>query len=190
MTIQIYDTTLRDGTQRVGISLSCNDKLRIARKLDELGVAFIEGGWPGSNPKDVEFFKRAQDVLWRNALIAAFGSTCAAKNVPEDDANIQALIQANTPVCTVVGKSWTLHVTEVLQTTQENNLRIITESLAYLKSQGRRIIYDAEHFFDGYKADKSYALETLQAAVRGGAETLVLCDTNGGSMPWEITQIV
>jgi 2-isopropylmalate synthase len=189
MTIQIYDTTLRDGTQRVGISLSCADKLRIARKLDELGVAFIEGGWPGSNPKDVEFFKRAQDIQWQNALIAAFGSTCSARSVPEEDANIQALLQANTPVCTVVGKSWTLHVTDVLQTTLDNNLRIIKESLLYLRSLGRRVIYDAEHFFDGYKADPGYALETLKAAVSGGAETLVLCDTNGGSMPWEITHI-
>ncbi len=163
MTIQIYDTTLRDGTQRVGISLSCADKLRIARKLDELGVAFIEGGWPGSNPKDVEFFDGRSRCNWRTALIAAFGSTCRVHSLPEEDANIQALLQANTPVCTVVGKSWTLHVTEVLQTTLDNNLRIITESLAYLKSQGRRVIYDAEHFFDGYKADPAYALETLQS---------------------------
>jgi 2-isopropylmalate synthase len=190
MTIQIYDTTLRDGTQRVGISLSCADKLRIARKLDELGVAFIEGGWPGSNPKDVEFFERAQDIHWQTALITAFGSTCSAQSIPEEDANIQALIQAHTPVCTVVGKSWTLHVTDVLQTNLDNNLRIIAESLSYLKAQGRRVIYDAEHFFDGYKADAGYALETLRAAARGGAETLVLCDTNGGSMPWEIVDVV
>src|SRR6185436_191315 len=188
--IQVYDTTLRDGTQREGISLSCDDKIRIARKLDELGVAFIEGGWPGSNPKDAEFFERAREVKWENALITAFGSTCRANGGPEDDANIKALLDAQTPVCTVVGKTWTLHVTDVLRTTLEDNLRIIEVSLAYLKSHGRRVIYDAEHFFDGYKADPAYALETLKAAVRGGAETVVLCDTNGGTMPWEITEIV
>ncbi len=188
--IQIYDTTLRDGAQREGISLSCVDKLRIARKLDELGVAFIEGGWPGSNPKDAEFFERARDIEWQTALIAAFGSTCRVGGGPEGDANILALLDARTPVCTVVGKTWTLHVTEVLRTTLDDNLRIVEQSLAYLRAQGRRVIYDAEHFFDGYKADPTYALETLRAAVRGGAETVVLCDTNGGSMPWEITETV
>lgn len=188
MNIQIYDTTLRDGTQREGISLSCADKLRIARRLDELGFAFIEGGWPGSNPKDVEFFERARDLEWKNACIAAFGSTCRAGGSPEDDTNILALLEAQTPVCTVVGKTWTLHVTEVLRTSYEENLRIIEQSLAYLRSQGRRVIYDAEHFFDGYKADPVYALETLKAAVRGGAETVVLCDTNGGNLPWEIAE--
>ena len=187
--IQIYDTTLRDGTQREGISLSCMDKVRIARKLDDLGVAFIEGGWPGSNPKDAEFFERARDLEWQTASIAAFGSTCRARGAPEDDANIRALLDARTPVCTVVGKTWTLHVTEVLRTTLDDNLRIVEASLAYLRAQGRRVIYDAEHFFDGYKADPVYALETLQAAARGGAETVVLCDTNGGSMPWEIADI-
>ena len=188
--IQIYDTTLRDGAQREGLSLSCADKLRIARQLDELGVAFIEGGWPGSNPKDAEFFERARNIEWQTALIAAFGSTCRVGGRPEDDANILALLDARTPVCTVVGKTWTLHVTEVLRTTLDDNLRIIEQSLAYLRAQGRRVIYDAEHFFDGYKADPTYALETLRAAVRGGAETVVLCDTNGGSMPWEIAETV
>ena len=187
--IQIYDTTLRDGTQREGLSLSCADKIRIARKLDELGVAFIEGGWPGSNPKDAEFFERARDLRWENALIAAFGATCRVQGGPDDDANIRALLDAHTPVCTVVGKTWTLHVTDVLRTTLDDNLRIIEQSLAYLRAQGRRMIYDAEHFFDGYQADPAYALETLRAAVRGGAETVVLCDTNGGSMPWEIAAI-
>ncbi len=188
--IQIYDTTLRDGTQREGISLSGSDKIRIARKLDDLGVAFIEGGWPGSNPKDAEFFERARSIQWEHALIAAFGSTCRAKGGPEDDANIKALLDSRAPVCTVVGKTWTLHVTEVLRTSFDDNLRIIEQSLAYLKSQDRRVIFDAEHFFDGYKADPVYALETLKAAARGGAETLVLCDTNGGTMPWEITEIM
>jgi 2-isopropylmalate synthase len=188
--IQIYDTTLRDGTQSEGFNLSANDKVRIARKLDELGVAFIEGGWPGSNPKDVEFFERAREIEWKNAKITAFGSTCRAKGGPADDANIQALLDSGAPVCTIFGKTWTLHVKEVLQTTFEDNLRIIEQSVAYLRAQNRRVIYDAEHFFDGYKADRAYALETLKAAIRGGAETLVLCDTNGGTLPWEVEQIV
>jgi 2-isopropylmalate synthase len=188
--IQIYDTTLRDGTQRAGISLSAADKIRVAHRLDELGFAFIEGGWPGSNPKDAEFFERARDVPWRTASIAAFGSTCRVQGSPDDDANIQALLHAQTAVCTVVGKTWTLHVTDVLRTTLDDNLRIIEESVKYLRAEGRRVIYDAEHFFDGYKADSAYALDTLRAAVRGGAETIVLCDTNGGTMPWEITEIV
>ena len=188
--IQVYDTTLRDGTQREGISLSCVDKLRIARKLDDLGVMFIEGGWPGSNPKDAEFFERARDVEWHTAAISAFGATCRVQAGPDDDANIQALLSAHTPVCTVVGKSWTLHVTDVLRTTLDDNLRIIQASVAYLRDQGRRVIYDAEHFFDGYRADPAYAVETLRAAIRGGAETVVLCDTNGGSLPWDLTDIV
>jgi 2-isopropylmalate synthase len=190
MNIQIYDTTLRDGTQSEGFTLSSNDKIRIAQKLDELGVAFIEGGWPGSNPKDVEFFERARDMQWKNALIAAFGSTCRVKGGPEDDANIRALLDSQTPVCTIFGKTWTLHVKDVLLTTLEDNLRIIEQSVACLKANGKRVIYDAEHFFDGYKADSSYASETLSAAIRGGAETVVLCDTNGGTMPWEIEHII
>ena len=188
--IQVYDTTLRDGTQRKEISLSCEDKLRIAHKLDDLGVAFIEGGWPGSNPKDAEFFKQAQHIPWKTALITAFGATCRANAQPAEDANIRALLEANTPVCTVVGKSSIMHVRDVLVATLEENLRIIEQSLAYLASQGRRVIYDAEHFFDGYKENPQYALETLRAAVRGGAETLVLCDTNGGAMPWEISDTI
>lgn len=188
--IQIYDTTLRDGTQSEGFTLSGNDKIRIAHKLDELGVAFIEGGWPGSNPKDADFFERARDLEWKNALIAAFGSTCRVKGGPEDDANIKALIDSHTPVCTIFGKTWTLHVTEVLRTTPDDNLRIIEQSVAYLKANGKRVIYDAEHFFDGYKADSAYALETLQAAIRGGTETIVLCDTNGGTMPWDLERII
>ncbi len=188
--IQIYDTTLRDGTQSEGFNLSANDKVRVAQKLDDLGVAFIEGGWPGSNPKDVEFFERARDMQWKHALITAFGSTCRVKGGPEDDANIKALLDSKTPVCTIFGKTWTLHVKEVLLTTNEDNLRIIEQSVAYLKANGKRVIYDAEHFFDGYKADSAYALETLKAAVRGGAETVVLCDTNGGTLPWEVESIV
>lgn len=186
MSIQIYDTTLRDGTQSEGFTLSGIDKLRIAKRLDAIGVAFIEGGWPGSNPKDAEFFERVRDMEFHHSLITAFGSTCHANGGPEDDANIKALLDSQTPVCTVFGKTWTLHVTDVLRTTLDDNLRIIEQSVAYLREQGRRVIYDAEHFFDGYKADLSYALDTLQAAVRGGAETVVLCDTNGGAMPWEV----
>jgi len=188
--IQIYDTTLRDGTQSEGFNLSASDKIRIAQKLDDLGVAFIEGGWPGSNPKDVEFFERARDIQWKNAKIAAFGSTCRVKGGPEGDANIKALLDSEAPICTIFGKTWKLHVTEVLLTTLEDNLRIIEQSAAYLRAQNRRVIYDAEHFFDGYKADSAYALETLKAAMRGGAETLVLCDTNGGTMPWEVENII
>ncbi len=190
MLIQIYDTTLRDGTQSEGFTLSGSDKLRIARRLDDLGVAFIEGGWPGSNPKDAEFFARARDLEWKNAVITAFGATCRANSVPEDDANLKALLEAGTSVCTIFGKSWTLHVTDVLLTTLEDNLRLIEQSVAYLRAHGRRVIYDAEHFFDGYKADPAYALETLRAAIRGGAETVVLCDTNGGTLPWELESIL
>ncbi len=188
--IEIYDTTLRDGTQREGISLSCDDKIRVARRLDELGVAFIEGGWPGSNPKDAEFFERARDIQWVHAKITAFGSTHRVGGGPDGDANLKALIDAGTEVCTVVGKTSTLHVKEVLRTNLDENLAIIEASVAHLKAEGRRVIYDAEHFFDGYRADPEYCLETLRAAVRGGAETLVLCDTNGGSLPWQIGEIV
>jgi 2-isopropylmalate synthase len=188
--IQIYDTTLRDGTQRKDISLSLKDKLKIAQRLDELGVAFIEGGWPGSNPKDVEFFEQASKMTWKTAKIAAFGATCAANKTPADDANIQALIASQAPYCTIFGKTSLLHVTEVLRTEPQNNLRMIEESVAYLRSQGRGVIYDAEHFFDGFFEDSEYALETLKAAVRGGAERVVLCDTNGGTLPWQVTEIV
>jgi len=188
--IQLYDTTLRDGTQREGISLSVDDKLRIARRLDELGMAFVEGGWPGSNPKDVEFFARARAIPWKCSSLAAFGATCRAGGDPENDPNIRALLEAGTPVCTLVGKTSTLHVTEVLRTTLDENLRLIEQSIATLRKEGRRVIYDAEHFFDGFRADPRYALETLRAAERGGAETLVLCDTNGGSLPWQVTEII
>ncbi|MFP4372771.1 MAG: citramalate synthase [Spirochaetaceae bacterium] len=186
--VEIYDTTLRDGTQREGLSLSLDDKLRIARRLDELGVAFIEGGWPGSNPKDAGFFERAREMNWSTAAVAAFGSTARVGKRPEEDANIHALLDAQTPVCTVVGKSWTLHVSDVLRTDEAENLRLIEESVAYLLSRGRRVVYDAEHFFDGFAADPHYALETLAAAARAGAEVLVLCDTNGGRLPWDIEE--
>ncbi|MBL8155629.1 MAG: citramalate synthase [Anaerolineae bacterium] len=190
MTIAIYDTTLRDGTQREGISLSVADKLKITRLLDAFGVAYIEGGWPGSNPKDAAYFDDVRGLDLKHARIAAFGSTCRKQSDPIGDPNIVALVEAHTPVVTVVGKTSMLHVTEVLQTTPEENLRMIRESLAYLKSLGKEVIYDAEHFFDGIKLDLEYALETIEAAVQGGADAVVLCDTNGGSMPWEVTRFV
>lgn len=190
MKIQLYDTTLRDGTQREGISLSCEDKLKIAKRLDELGVDYIEGGWPGSNPKDVEFFNRVRTMPFRHALITSFGSTCRVGGDPATDANIRALLDSGTTVCTVVGKTSMLHVKDVLQTTPEENLRIIEESVAYLVKNGRRVIYDAEHFFDGFKLNRAYAIETIKAAFRGGAETVTLCETNGGSLPWDVAEIV
>ncbi|MEZ4768537.1 MAG: citramalate synthase [Caldilineales bacterium] len=187
----LYDTTLRDGTQGEGISFSCEDKLRIARKLDELGVHYVEGGWPGSNPKDIEFFQRAQHELQlRQARVAAFGSTCRAGADPAEDPQIQLLVDAGTPVITIFGKTWDLHVTEVLRTTLDENLRMIGASTAYLKQHCDEFIYDAEHFFDGYKANREYALATLKAAADNGADALVLCDTNGGSMYWEIGEAV
>ncbi|MEO0593860.1 MAG: citramalate synthase [Myxococcota bacterium] len=190
MTVAIYDTTLRDGTQRAGISLSCRDKLRVAERLDRLGFAYIEGGWPGSNPKDAEFFERARDCDWTAARITAFGSTRRIDAGVEDDPNLRALIAAQTPACTIVGKTWTLHVREVLRATLESNLEAISESVEFLVTAGREVIYDAEHFFDGYRADPDYALAALRAAVEGGATTLVLCDTNGGELPWDIEPVV
>lgn len=190
MKIEIYDTTLRDGTQREGISLSCEDKVKIARKLDGLGIAYVEGGWPGSNPKDAEFFERMKSTRLANAVVTSFGSTCRIGGAPEHDANISALLDSGTAVCTLVGKTSMFHVREVLRTTAEENLRIIKESTAFLVEQGRRVFYDAEHFFDGYKADPEYARATLAAAGQGRAEIVVLCDTNGGTMPWEVAEIV
>ncbi len=185
----IYDTTLRDGTQGEGIFLSVNDKLKIAQKLDEFGAHYIEGGWPGSNPKDVEFFTRQSELRLKNAKITAFGSTRYKGVTCDTDANIQALVDANTPVVTLVGKSWDLHVTHVLETHAEENLDMINESVAYFKARDKEVVYDAEHFFDGYKANPDYAMLTLQAAVQAGADVLVLCDTNGGSTPWEVEEI-
>src|SRR5688572_3773222 len=188
--VQVYDTTLRDGTQREGISLSLADKLKVTRLLDNLGVAYIEGGWPGSNPKDAAYFEAVQSVDLQHAKVAAFGSTCRKNSDPATDPNILALVDAQTPVVTVVGKTSMLHVTDVLQTTPEENLRMIRESLRYLKSLGKEVIYDAEHFFDGIKLDVEYALDTLEAAIEGGADVVVLCDTNGGSLPWEIARYI
>jgi 2-isopropylmalate synthase len=188
--IDVYDTTLRDGTQREGLSLSAADKIRIARLLDGLGVAFVELGWPGSNPKDVEAFERARDLPWTTAVLAAFGSTRRAGCSPEDDPQVMALLATKAPVCTIFGKSSLLHVREVLRVDPEENLRMIAETVGYLTESRRRVVYDAEHFFDGYREDAEFAMETLWAASRGGAEVIVLCDTNGGTLPWEIEQRV
>lgn len=190
MQVFLYDTTLRDGTQREGLSLSADDKVKIARELDAFGIHYIEGGWPGSNPKDAEFFQQIRQVPLRTAKIAAFGSTRHAKNRCENDPNIQALVEAETPVVTLVGKSSTLHVEKVLETTLEENVRMIADSVAYFKQLGKEVVYDAEHFFDGYKLDAEYALETIGAAARAGADWVVLCDTNGGSLPHEVSLVV
>ncbi len=186
MRIQIYDTTLRDGTQSESVAFSVEDKLRVARKLDELGVDYIEGGWPGSNEKDAEFFLRAASLPWSNARLAAFGSTAHARNVPEEDPNLLALLAAGTPVVTIFGKSWDFHVTTALKITLARNCEIIRASVEFLKSKEREIIYDAEHFFDGFAANPEYALSTIRAAAMGGADCIVLCDTNGGSLTGHI----
>lgn len=189
-TIHIFDTTLRDGSQAEKINFTVEDKLLLAQRFDEFGVDYIEGGWPGSNPKDIEFFKRAKKIRWKHAKITAFGSTRYHKFKPKDDPNLKALVEAETPACVIFGKTWDLHVTEALKISLEKNLEMISDSVAYLKSQGREVIYDAEHFFDGYKANPSYALETLKAAEAGGADHLCLCDTNGGTLPHEISEII
>ncbi len=182
MKIQIYDTTLRDGTQSESVAFSVEDKIRVARKLDELGVDYIEGGWPGSNDKDAEFFRRAASYSWATAKLAAFGSTAHPKNAPEQDPNLRALIEAGSPAVTIFGKSWDLHVNAALKIPLARNCEIIRASVAFLKSCGREVIYDAEHFFDGYAANPEYAISTLRAAEEGGADIIVLCDTNGGSL--------
>src|SRR5690606_24654746 len=169
-TVAIYDTTLRDGTQREGISLSVADKIRITKLLDDLGVAYIEGGWPGSNPKDATYFEQVKTLRLKHAKIAAFSYTCRKDTRPEDDANIQMLVDAQTEVVTLVGKTSMLHVTDVLQTTPQENLRMIEDTVRYLKSLGKEVIYDAEHFFDGLKLDLEYGMDTVAAAVRGGAD--------------------
>jgi 2-isopropylmalate synthase len=189
MSLEIYDTTLRDGAQAEDVSFSVEDKVRIAQKLDELGVHFIEGGWPGANPRDIEFFQVIRTIPLTQAKIVAFGSTRKANKKAEDDPTLQALLEAGTTFITLFGKSWPLHVTEALGTSLESNLDIISDSIGYLTAKGKRVFYDAEHFFDGFKADAAYAQETIQRAVQGGAERIILCDTNGGTMPWEIRDI-
>jgi len=188
--VSVLDTTLRDGAQMEGVSFSAVDKLRIARKLDELGVAYIEGGWPGSNPKDVEFFVRVKELDLRHARIAAFCSTCRSGQAAEEDPNLRAVLDAGTPVAVVVGKSSTMHVTQVLRTGVDENLRMIRDSVAYLKDAGLEVLFDAEHFFDGFKLDAEYALETIRVAGGAGADCVVLCDTNGGTLPSEVSRLV
>lgn len=188
--IELFDTTLRDGTQGEGVSFSADDKVRIARRLDRFGIHYIEGGWPGSNPKDAEFFQRMREVALENAQLTAFGSTRRAGVAPEDDGNLQAILASGVRVASIFGKSWDFHVTNALGTTLEENLAMIGDSVGYLRANGLEVIYDAEHFFDGYKRNRAYALETLQAALESGARTLVLCDTNGGTLPEEVYEIV
>jgi 2-isopropylmalate synthase len=188
-TIEIYDTTLRDGSQGQGVSFSVADKIKIAERLDAFGVHYIEGGWPGSNPKDIEFFAQARHRRFSSAKLAAFGSTRRKAISAADDEQVRLLVDAGTPVITIFGKTWLLHVREVLQTTPEENLAMIEDTVRYLSRQGRVVVYDAEHAFDGYKDDPEYALATWNAAERGGADIVVLCDTNGGSVPADIAVI-
>ena len=190
ITVQLYDTTLRDGAQQEGISLSVEDKLKICQKLDELGIDFIEGGWPGSNPKDTEFFARAQNLNLTHSTLVAFGSTRRAGCRVEEDLNLQALLEAKTKVVTIVGKAWDKQVTRVLETTLEENLSMITDSISYLRAKGLRVFFDAEHFFDGYKDNTEYALHVVAAAAKTGAECVILCDTNGGTLPQQIAAAV
>ena len=186
--VEIYDTTLRDGTQGEGVSFSVADKLRVAEKLDAFGVHYVEGGWPGSNPKDIEFFKEAAKRKWKNVQIAAFGSTRRKKIDAKDDPQVKLLIDAKTPVVTIFGKTWLLHVKEVLRTTPKENIAMIADTIAFLKKNKRKVIYDAEHALDGYKDDPEYALATWKAAEEAGADFVVLCDTNGGTLPSEVAE--
>ena len=188
--VKIYDTTLRDGTQAEDFSLSVEDKIRIAHRLDDLGVHFIEGGWPGSNPKDVDFFKEMCHYELRNAELAAFGATHHPTRSAQSDGNLKALVAAKTPTITIFGKSWTVHVRDALHTTPQRNLELIRDSLAFLRPVAKTLFYDAEHFFDGFRDDSEYALATLEKALEGGADCLILCDTNGGSLPDSIQEII
>src|SRR5258708_33471415 len=190
MRIFTFDTTLRDGTQGEAVSFSFEDKLAITQKLDELGIDYIEGGWPGSNPKDREFFARARDLQLKHAKLTAFGSTRFAKNPVDHDPNVRSLIEAGTPVVSVFGKSWDLHTKRALGITEEENLALISETVKYLKDHGKEVVYDAEHFFDGYQSNADFALRTLEAAKNAGADVLVLCDTNGGTITTRLVEIV
>ncbi|MBM3252201.1 MAG: citramalate synthase [Candidatus Omnitrophica bacterium] len=188
--VELYDTTLRDGSQTEGISFSVNDKVRIAKKLDELGIHYIEGGWPGSNPKDKEFFKQMQKTHLKNALLVAFGSTRRAGIKASQDKNLKEIAGSKVKAVTIFGKTWDFHVTDVLKTSLEENLNMISDSISFLKSNGLKVFYDAEHFFDAYKANPEYALKTLAAAASSGAEVLILCDTNGGTLTDELVGII
>ncbi|MDP8230960.1 MAG: citramalate synthase [Candidatus Gorgyraea atricola] len=188
--IKLYDTTLRDGSQGEGVSFSLNDKLRVAKKLDLLGIHYIEGGWPGSNPKDMAFFKEAMKTRFKKSEVVAFGSTKRAKISPAKDGNLKSLLNSGAKTVTVFGKTWDLHVEDVLNVSLQENLDIIKETVEYLKSKKRKVFYDAEHFFDGYLNNKDYALETLRTAVKAGCDEIVLCDTNGGMITYELARIV
>ena len=181
--IELFDTTLRDGTQGEGVNLSVDDKLRIAEKLDDFGINILEGGWPGSNPRDHEFFRRCHELKLRQTEICAFGSTARWPNKIESDPNLNSLLQAETTVITIFGKTWQLHSEKGLGLEEDENAKLIERSVAFLVKEGKRVIFDAEHFYDGYKTSRSFALKMLEAAQKGGADTLVLCDTNGGSLP-------
>lgn len=188
--VEIYDTTLRDGAQSEDVSFSVEDKLRISQRLDDLGIHYIEGGWPGSNPKDVEFFKEIKRLELKTSKIVAFGSTRKAANRVEDDPNLLSLLEAGTEVITIFGKSWDLHISDALRISLKRNIELISDSISYLKSKRRKVFYDAEHFFDGYKSNPEYAIKTLLTAEAAGADTIILCDTNGGTMPWEVEEIL
>lgn len=188
--VDIYDTTLRDGSQREGVSLSVADKIKITEKLDQFGIDYIEGGWPGSNPKDIDYFRRASKIKLKHARLCAFSSTRRPGIQIEEDQNIRALVESNTGTVTIFGKSWDFHVHDALKTTLKENLLMISDTVKYLKNHRRQVFFDAEHFFDGYKANPEYALATLEAAAVAGADLLVLCDTNGGLMPWELKAIM
>lgn len=187
--VELYDTTLRDGTQRAGISLSVDDKVKILQRLDSFGMSYVEGGWPGSNPKDAEFFSLTKDIPLQSTTLTAFGMTRRPNGSCDDDPNLRALVDAGAPVACIVGKSWTMHVTEALRTTFDENLAMVAESVEWLKAQGLRVFFDAEHFFDGFKNDKAYALSVVEAAAEAGAEIVILCDTNGGTLPYEVFDI-
>ena len=188
--VKIYDVTLRDGTQGEDIAFSIHDKIRIAQKLDDLGVHYIEGGWPGSNDRDEGFFEEAKKLSFRHSKVTAFGSTRRAKSTCSKDVNIQALLQAETPVVTIVGKGWDFHVKEALRISLKENLELVNDSVKYLKKRVDEVFFDAEHFFDGYKNNPDYTLEVLQAALDAGVDSLILCDTNGGTLPWEVEDII
>jgi 2-isopropylmalate synthase len=188
--VKLYDTTLRDGSQAEDIAFTVEDKLRIARKIDELGIHYIEGGWPGSNPKDGQFFKEVRSLPFKHATIVAFGSTARAGTPPEEDSNLKALVRSRTGAVTVFGKSWDVHVRDALHISLEENLRLITDTVAYLKQQCATVFFDGEHFFDGFAANRSYALKTIQAAAGAGAECVILCDTNGGTLPDSLRTII
>src|SRR6266853_508820 len=190
MRVFTFDTTLRDGTQGEAVSLSSDDKVLVAHRLDELGIDYIEGGWPGSNPKDKDFFARAKELKLHHARLTAFGSTRFAKNPVHEDRNVRALVEAGTPVVSIFGKTWDLHVKRALGISNDENLVLISETVRYIKDHGKEVVYDAEHFFDGYIANPDYALRTLEAAHQAGADVLCLCDTNGGTITGRLVEMV